>query len=113
MFSFFRGAKSNPSADTVSHEDLEKARQDGSCMIIDVREPGEFAQGHVPGAHNFPLSRFRAQDVPLDRPIILICQAGGRSARALDACKAAGLVDVRHYKAGTGGYIARGGAVER
>ena len=80
---------------------------------MDVREPQEFAGGRVPGAQNMPLSQFKPQTLPQDKPIILICQAGGRSARALAACRDAGLVTVRHYKPGTGGWIARGGEVER
>lgn len=112
MFSFFR-SRGAQAADTASHEELETACKTGTCAIIDVREPAEFAGGRVPGAKNMPLSRFAPAALPKDRPVILICQAGGRSARALEACKSAGLTDVRHYKPGTGGWLASGGAVER
>ncbi|MBS7805531.1 rhodanese-like domain-containing protein [Rhizobiales bacterium TNE-4] len=112
MFSFFRGGAA-ASADLASHDDLVEASQKGTCAIIDVREPGEFAAGRVPGARNMPLSRFDPHALPKDKPLILICQAGGRSARALSACRAAGLTDTRHYKPGTGGWMAQGGAIER
>lgn len=112
MFSFFRSGGA-AAADTASHEELEKACQSGDCAIVDVREPAEYANGHVPGAQNMPLSRFDPSALPQGRPVILICQAGGRSAKALDACRAAGRADVRHYKPGTGGWMARGGRVER
>jgi rhodanese-related sulfurtransferase len=112
MFSFFRSAKA-ASDDLASHEELEAACDNGQCVIIDVREPGEFAAGRVPRARNHPLSRFNPAELPKDQSIILICQAGGRSARALDACRAAGFEKVRHYKPGTGGWMARGGRIER
>ena len=113
MFSFFRRQNGSASADTATHEELEAVCKNGDCLIVDVREPQEFAGGRVPGARNMPLSRFNPNELPQDKPIILICQAGGRSARALDACRSAGLTQVRHYKPGTGGWIARGGQVER
>lgn len=112
MFSFFRSSRPSTN-DVASHEDLEAASQTGQCVIIDVREPGEFANGRVPRARNHPLSRFNPAELPKDQSIILICQAGGRSARALEACRSAGFKDVRHYKPGTGGWMARGGAIER
>ncbi|MBU3732161.1 MAG: rhodanese-like domain-containing protein [Beijerinckiaceae bacterium] len=112
MFSFFRRDR-DPSPDIISHEDLAQLCKDGACVIIDVREPAEFANGRVPGARNMPLSQFNPETLPRDQDVILICQAGGRSARALAACKSAGLTQVRHYKPGTGGWIAKGGQVER
>jgi len=112
MFSFFR-RDTNGSADTISHEDLMELCARGDGVIIDVREPAEFAGGRVPGARNMPLSQFNPAAIPQDKDVILICQAGGRSARALAACKSAGVTQVRHYKPGTGGWMARGGNVER
>jgi rhodanese-related sulfurtransferase len=112
VFSFFRRGAA-VATDQASHDDLAKASQTGACTIIDVREPNEFAAGRVPGARNMPLSRFNPAALPQDKPIILICQAGGRSARALSACRAAGLADARHYKPGTGGWIAKGSPIEK
>lgn len=112
MFSFFRRPHTD-SPDTISHDDLMQFCMRGDGVIIDVREPAEFASGHVPGARNMPLSQFNPAAVPQDKDVVLICQAGGRSARALAACKSAGHAQIRHYKPGTGGWIARGGQVDR
>lgn len=70
----------------------ELRRRAGDVVVLDVRSPAEFAQGHVPGAMNLPLddlpqaaARFAGQDV------VTVCQAGGRSAmaaRILDAANA-------------------------
>ncbi|TIH36160.1 rhodanese-like domain-containing protein [Subtercola vilae] len=52
--------------------------------LIDVREPDEYTAGHVPGAVNHPLSELtgRIADVPNEGPVYVICQSGGRSAKA-------------------------------
>lgn len=62
----------------------ELAALPGEPTIIDVREPDEFAQGHVPGAVNIPLGQLprRLQDVPSDEAVYVICLSGGRSAQA-------------------------------
>jgi rhodanese-related sulfurtransferase len=64
------------------------------AVLIDVCEPEEFAQGHAVGSKNIPLAQFEAQ-LPLvvknkSVPVILVCQAGSRAARAADQAKKLG-----------------------
>lgn len=96
---------------TIEHDEFERVVKNGGCAIVDVREPNEFAAGHVPGAKNLPLSQFDASKLPKG-DCVIICQAGGRSAKALSQAIQAGRKDVRHYAPGTGGWRARGGAVK-
>lgn len=58
-----------------------------SPVLIDVREPDEYAAGHAPSAVNLPMSQLdaRVDEVPTDAPVHVICQSGGRSARATEA----------------------------
>ncbi len=62
MFSRFF-AKPDPNAPPrdIDHDELVQAMRDKSCVVVDVREPHEFAGGHIPGAINLPLSRFRLE----------------------------------------------------
>ena len=103
--------KGSADLDTVELEDFANAVYAGQCKVIDVREPHEFATGHVPGAVNIPLSRFDPAEAPLDKPVVLICQAGGRSRTALNKARAIGREDVRHYAGGTNGWRAAGGEI--
>jgi len=75
-------------AEHVTVADLVAARAAGA-VVIDVREPEEFAGGRVPGAVNVPLSTVplalgRLAELGTDGPIYVVCHLGGRSAQAAD-----------------------------
>ena len=96
-------------ADEISYADLVAAMEEKACALIDVREPGEYASGHVAGAENRPLSSFDAAALPDDKPVVLMCRSGARSAQALAKARAAGRADVRHYRGGVMGWAEAGG----
>lgn len=90
-------------------EQLKQARAEGA-VVIDVREPDEYAEGHVVGAQSLPLSQLpaRTQEVPKDQTVYLVCQGGGRSSKAAELLSAAGH-DVRSVAGGTTAWIESGG----
>jgi rhodanese-related sulfurtransferase len=53
-------------------------------IFIDVREVHEYEDGFAQGAINIPLSELQARrsEIPTDKPVVLICQRGGRSMNA-------------------------------
>ncbi|HAN46093.1 MAG TPA: hypothetical protein DCQ32_06020 [Cyanobacteria bacterium UBA8156] len=56
----------------------------GEVVLVDVREPSEYAGEHIPEAISLPLSRFRPEDLPAtEKPVVLYCQSGNRSAQAV------------------------------
>lgn len=61
----------------------------GQAVLIDVREPDEFAAAHIPYALSAPLARttaiLRDMDLPADRKIVFQCQKGGRGGQACAA----------------------------
>ncbi|PXY17035.1 hypothetical protein BA062_37810 [Prauserella flavalba] len=69
-------------------EELERALAEGA-RLVDVRSPGEFAEGHVPGAVNVPLEQIPdAGREWAGQRVWLICQSGARSLRAAQALAA-------------------------
>ena len=84
-------------------------------LLIDVREPAEYAAAHINGATSMPLSQFDPQALPDAgaKRIVFHCGIGGRSAKAVAACQAAGLPIDSHLKGGIQAWIAAGLPVER
>ena len=111
LASLFARLTSSVSVPAIEHEDFEKACLEGHCHVIDVREPHEYAAGRIPHAVNHPLSQFDPAKLPTDKPVVLVCQAGGRSAKALAQVQATGRKDVVHYAIGTGGWKQSGGEI--
>lgn len=76
------------SDESVPEVDVDEAlrRQQAGVLLIDVREPDEYAEVHATGARLLPLSDLtgRADEVPRDQPILIICRSGARSARAAE-----------------------------
>jgi rhodanese-related sulfurtransferase len=97
MFSRFG---SGSDADIVNFGDLEEAVGTNAWAVVDVREPHEFAAGHIPNALNIPMSGFDPKELPQGKPVVLICQFGGRSRNALSKARAIGPDDVRHFAGG-------------
>jgi rhodanese-related sulfurtransferase len=86
------------------------------AQVVDVRTPGEWSSGHVPGATHVPLGELHAQHPALlrfdkSKPMYFICQSGGRSARAADTMAGAGFHAV-NVLGGTGAWVNAGHEVE-
>jgi rhodanese-related sulfurtransferase len=74
------------------------------AKVVDVRTPGEFASGHVPGAVNIPfdeLPRRAAEIGPTSTPVVLYCRTGRRSGIAADALQKAGFSKLYDLKSVT------------
>ena len=104
---------------TFENVDLAALRQglaDDLLLIVDVREPHEFAAGHIPGSELMPLSAFDPAALPRagDKQVILSCQAGVRSLKALQIAAGAGRGDIHaHFGGGFAAWRAAGEPVER
>lgn len=72
-----------PDVPEIGVDELAEARAAGA-PVIDVRETDEYESGHVPGAVHIPLGEVpqRIDEVPQEGTVYVICQGGGRSARA-------------------------------
>lgn len=83
---------------------------DRGGTVIDVREPDEYAEGHVPGATLIPLATV-PDNIDAFRkavPVYVVCQSGGRSSRACEFLIDAGVPNVVNVAGGTMGFAALG-----
>lgn len=98
----------------LTREDIKQGMADGSMVIIDVREPHEFAAGRIPGAVLLPLSTFDPADLAAykDRRIVFSCRTGGRTQKAIALAQAAGWSLNEHYRGSFTDWVAAGEPVE-
>ena len=85
----------------------------GDAVLIDVRTPGEYASGHLEGSTNIDWSAkdYETHFLALDpaKPVLLYCQAGGRSGQAKEFLESKGY-DVKHLEGGYGSWSKAGEA---
>ena len=78
------------------------------AVVIDICEPAEFAAGHVAGAKNIPLGQLEGKLATTVKnkalPLILVCQSGARSSRALGIAKKLGFDNVQSLSGGLGAW---------
>jgi phage shock protein E len=98
----------------VTVQQLRDAATAGA-LILDVREPFEYAEGRVAGSTLVPLATVadRAGDFPKDQPVYVVCRSGNRSLVAARTLVEAGYHDVRNVDGGMIAWTAAGLPVQR
>jgi rhodanese-related sulfurtransferase len=87
------------------------------AVVVDVCEPAEFAAGHVGGAKNIPLADLESKLASAVKnktlPLILVCQSGARSGRALAIAKKLGYDQAQSLGGGMAGWKAANLPIEK
>ncbi|KPL68084.1 sulfurtransferase [Erythrobacter sp. SG61-1L] len=109
------GLFGKPKHKELTAAELKAMLDRGEVQVVDVREPDEFQQGHIPGALNMPLSSFSPNKLPESQGKILVlnCLGGKRSGIALDQCGVAQSAVDTHLAGGFGAWAQAGLPVER
>ena len=96
------------SAHEVDVRELAEARG-GGAVVVDVRQPDEYEEAHVPGATLLPLDELveRVDEIPSDSRVYVICATGARSARAAEFLRRQGL-DAVNVAGGTRAWLEAG-----
>ena len=87
------------------------------AVVVDVCEPAEFAAGHIVGSRNIPLGELDQKLASAAKnknlPLILVCQSGARSGRALAAAQALGYTQVHSLSGGLSSWKSAGLPLEK
>lgn len=88
----------------VSALELPALQRGGKSVIIDVNEAQQFSSSHIPDAKNFPLSSLGEQNSKLaklkNHTAVIVCQTGGKSAKAAKLLKQQGFEDLHILRGG-------------
>jgi rhodanese-related sulfurtransferase len=89
------------------------ALQGDGAFMLDVREPDEWAAGHIDGATLIPLGELEARvaEVPTDRKVVVVCRSGNRSATGRDILLGAGHPSATSMAGGMKAWAAAGNEV--
>ena len=92
---------------------LQQMRAKGEVILIDVRTDVEFAQGSIEGAKHMPLHMlpFVADQLENEKPMVLICRSGARSAQACAFLSSKGFANVFNLRGGVMGWAQAGMAL--
>ncbi|MCA9255381.1 MAG: rhodanese-like domain-containing protein, partial [Phycisphaerales bacterium] len=96
------GASANTPLRDIEPAELKRWLDEGKVIVVDVREPDEFAAERIEGALSRPLSSLNPANVPdnRDKTVVLHCRSGKRSTEAAQRLLAAGREEVCHLKGG-------------
>lgn len=105
--------EAGPESAPMSPGEVDEALHEGKkLVVIDVREPEEFADGRIAVARNIPLRDLRARvtDIPRDSNVVLVCRNGARSQMAWELLVELGYAKVHNMD---GGMLAWQGEIAR
>lgn len=87
----------------IDIETFESLRADATQVVLDVRTPGEYAQGHVPGAINVPMGKTFDEAIASydkSKPYLVYCHSGKRSFLATKRMQELGFEHLRNFRGG-------------
>jgi rhodanese-related sulfurtransferase/transcriptional regulator with XRE-family HTH domain len=99
---------------SIEAEKADELVKSGGVDVVDVREPHEWATGHIPGARLVPLGRLKADPdgARLGSRVLFVCERGGRSQHAAELAEARGVPEVYSLDGGIVGWRAAGLPIE-
>ncbi|MCI8853146.1 MAG: rhodanese-like domain-containing protein [Lachnospiraceae bacterium] len=102
LFDFLRGPD--------IHEGIKEYEKTAGAVLLDVRTPQEYREGHIPGSKNVPLQSMESvkQAAAKDAPVFVYCYSGSRSSQAAGILKQMGYTNVKNI----GGIASYKGKVE-
>jgi hydroxyacylglutathione hydrolase len=102
-------------APSVDVETAYNLHDNPDVFMLDVREPDEFAAGHIPGITLISMGDIasRLNEIPKDKEVIVTCRTGNRSAQVTDFLRAQGFTNVHNMEGGIVAWEEAGYPVEQ
>ena len=96
-------------------EALKSIVKSDNAALIDVRQPSEYSSGHIPNATNISLQTLitNLDQIPNDRPVILYCATGYRTAMGVMTLQMLGYTNVRAFPPSIQGWKVAGEPLEK
>ncbi|MCK6391491.1 MAG: rhodanese-like domain-containing protein, partial [Azonexus sp.] len=98
-----------PAGKGVSPAEATRLINRENALVLDVREPDEFAAGHIPDAINIPVAKLAERIQELDkfrsRPLVVCCLSGMRAGRACSELKKQGFEQLNNLSGGIDAWI--------
>lgn len=114
LWPLVRGGAGGSSVNTLQATQLMNRE---NALVLDVRDPAAYAAGHILGARNLPLGELEKRAEELDRhkkkPVIVACDTGMSSSRAVKVLKARGFENVVNLSGGFRAWLQASLPVER
>ncbi|MDX1611097.1 MAG: molybdopterin-synthase adenylyltransferase MoeB [Candidatus Thermoplasmatota archaeon] len=91
----------------ITVQELSKRREDKDLVILDVREPWEHDIVHLEGAKHIPMEQVpeRANELPQDKDLVVLCKVGGRSAQVVQFLQGLGFSRAVNLKGGIDAWV--------
>lgn len=101
--------------DSVDVSTTAAVKELDDVFVIDVREPWEYEEGHIPGVTLIPMGEVpeRLSEIPTDKEVIVTCRSGNRSAQITDYLRQQGFENVHNMDGGILAWEAAGYPVEK
>ena len=108
-----QGSRNYTSLNTKEAKEMLDSNKD--IILIDVRTRGEYDSGHLRGSKNIPLDQLdnRLSKLPRNKDIMIYCQTGGRSIRAVRKLEFAGITQLYHIHEGMRGWEMAGFSIRK
>jgi len=104
-------AGSTISVSVLEHWLKERDNAERDFLLVDVREPNEYEINQIPGSVLIPKGEFLTgaalEQLPQDKPVVLYCKTGVRSAESLAVLKGAGFADSVHVGGGVSAWVSQ------
>ncbi len=99
----------------IDVETAKKLIEAGGTVVVDVREPAEWSQGHIPEAVHIPLGTLmnRPRELLQQDGIVFVCAEGIRSAVACEVAAAIGRTELYNLEGGTNAWVKQGYPIVR